>query len=161
MLTIRRAETADFAAIWPIFYRVVGEGTTYAFAPDTSREEAQCLWMGPGLHTYVALEDERVVGTYFFKANQPGLGAHVANAGYMVDPDGNRRGVGRAMGEHSLQEAKQQGFKALQFNFVVSTNERAVRLWQALGFQIVGTVPQAFQHRTLGLVDVYIMHRFL
>ena len=111
--------------------------------------------------TYVACRGEQVVGTYLLKANQPGLGSHVANAGYMVDSREAGRGVGRALCEHSLEEARRAGFLAMQFNFVVSTNTRAVALWQAMGFRIAGTLPRAFRHQTLGLVDAYVMHRFL
>lgn len=160
-LTIRPARDADWPAIWPIFAAVVAGGDTYAFAPDTTEAEARRLWMGPGLATYVAEADGEVVGTYILKANQPGLGAHVANAGYMVRSGAEGRGVGAAMCEHSLAEARAAGYQAMQFNFVASTNERAVALWRRLGFAVVGTVPRAFRHRERGLVDVYVMHRFL
>jgi len=117
--------------------------------------------MAPEETTYVALVDGEIVGTYVLKPNQPGLGSHVANAGYMVIPDHSDKGIGRAMCEHSLEDARQVGFLAMQFNFVVSTNERAVALWKKMGFSIVGTCPKTFRHRQLGLVDTYVMHRFL
>jgi ribosomal protein S18 acetylase RimI-like enzyme len=117
--------------------------------------------MAAGVRAYVAAMDGRIVGTYILKANQPGLGSHVANAGYMVKRDAQGLGVGRAMCEHSLDEARRQGFLAMQFNMVVSTNEGAVALWKKLGFTIVGTLPKAFRHKKLGLVDAFIMHRFL
>jgi len=160
-LVIRRATRADWPAIWPVVAAVIARGDTYALAPETPEPEAREYWMGTGLTTYVAEAAGEVVGTYALRANQPGLGAHVANAGYMVRPGAFGRGIGAALGEHSLAEARAAGFRAMQFNAVVSTNTRAVALWQRLGFAVVGTVPQAFQHRDLGYVDVHIMHRFL
>jgi L-amino acid N-acyltransferase YncA len=160
-LLIRRAQDSDFDGIWEIFHAVVSKGDTYAFDPETTREPARAIWMAPGLSTYVALLDDEVVGTYILKANQPGLGSHVANAGYMVHPDKAGRGIGRALCEHSLEEARRAGFLAMQFNAVVSTNEAAVALWRKMGFSVVGTVPQAFRHREHGLVDLHVMHRFL
>jgi len=160
-LVIRPAGAADWAAIWPIFAAVVARGDSYTFAPDTPEPEARRLWMGPGLAIYVAELDGEAVGTYVLKANQPGLGAHVANAGYMVRPDRFGRGIGAAMCAHSLTEARSAGFAAMQFNAVVSTNTRAIALWQRFGFTIVGTVPKAFRHRELGDVDLHVMHRFL
>ena len=117
--------------------------------------------MAEGRATYVACVGERIVGTYILKPNQLGLGSHVANASYMVASGARGQGIGRLMCEHSLEEARQAGFLAMQFNIVVSTNEAAVRLWKRCGFNVVGTLPQAFRHRELGLVDAYIMHRFL
>lgn len=160
-LTIRRATASDWDEIWTIFHAVVEQGDTYAYDPGTTKEEGRALWMPPQGATYVACREDRIVGTYLLKPNQPGLGSHVANAGYMVDPREAGRGVGRTMCEHSLEEARRAGFLAMQFNFVVGTNTRAVALWQALGFRIAGTLPKAFRHKTLGLVDVYVMHRFL
>jgi len=160
-LIIRKAEVADADAIWKIFHEVVAQGDTYTFDPAMSREEALAIWMAPQVYTFVATSDGEVVGTYFMRANQPGLGSHVANAGYMVKPGIYNRGIGRAMCEHSLQEAKRLGFLAMQFNIVVSTNKAAVALWQKLGFRILGTLPQAFRHREFGLVDAYVMHRYL
>ncbi|HKH46561.1 MAG TPA: GNAT family N-acetyltransferase [Thermoanaerobaculia bacterium] len=161
MLTIRRATEADWDEIWKIFHAVVREGDTYSYDPATTQEQGRALWMSPPASAYVACRGDQVVGTYYFKPNQPGLGSHVANAGYMVDSGEAGRGVGRAMCEHSLEEARRAGFLAMQFNFVVSTNERAVALWQKMGFRIVGTLPKAFRHSRLGLVDAYVMHRFL
>lgn len=161
MITIRKAEESDFDAIWRIFHQVVRRGDTYTYDPETTREQAHSIWMSGGHTTYVACVDGRVVGTYILKPNQPALGSHVANAGYMVGEDGGGKGVGRAMCEHSLEEARGMGFRAMQFNMVVSTNESAVALWEKFGFSIVGTLPQAYRHRELGLVDAYVMHRFL
>ena len=160
MMTIRRAEPSDFVEIWPILHEVFSRGDSYAFSPDTTREECFHLWMEIPKITYVALEDGRVAGTYFLKANQLGLGAHVCNAGYAVDEKARGQGVGRLMCEHSLHEAKNFGFKAMQYNFVVSTNFAAVRLWQACGFEIVGSLHKAYQHKTQGYVDVYVMYRW-
>lgn len=161
MITIRKAGEADFDAIWRIFHQVVRRGDTYTYNPETTREQAHSIWMSSGHATYVACVEDRIVGTYILKPNQPGLGSHVANAGYMVVTDGRGQGVGRAMCEHSLEEARGMGFQAMQFNMVVSTNEAAVALWKKVGFSIVGTLPQAYRHRELGLVDAYVMHRFL
>ena len=161
MLTIRKAEETDFDAIWRIFHQVVQRGDTYTFDPETTREQAHSIWMSGGNQTFVACVDDQVVGTYILKPNQPGLGSHVANAGYMVSVDARGKGVGRAMCEHSLAEARRMGFLAMQFNMVVRTNESAVALWKEFGFLIVGTLPQAFRHRELGLVDAYVMHRVL
>ena len=160
-LVIRPAGAADFDGIWEIFHSVVGKGDTYVYDPATTKEEARAIWMAPALRTYAALLDGQVVGTYILKANQPGLGSHVVNAGYMVHPGHSGKGIGRALCEHSLGEARAAGFLAMQFNAVVSTNETAVALWKKMGFAIVGTVPQAFRHRTRGLVDLHVMHRFL
>jgi len=160
-LEIRRATDADFDGIWEIFHAVVAKGDTYLYEPETTKEEGRTIWMSPALSTYVALLGGEVVGTYILKTNQPGLGSHVVNAGYMVHPNRTGRGLGRALCEHSLVEAKNAGYLAMQFNAVVSTNEVAAALWQKMGFTIVGTVPKAFRHRERGLVDLFVMHRFL
>jgi len=161
MPDIRRATEADFPGIWAIFHEVVARADTYPFSPDTPKEEARAIWMQAPTATYVAVRDARVVGTYYIKPNQPALGAHVCNAGYMVRADARGLGVGRAMCAHSLGEARRLGFSAMQYNYVASTNERAVRLWQTFEFEIVGTVPAAFRHPTHGLVPVHIMYRAL
>ena len=160
-LRIRSATDSDRDAIWNIFHEVVAAGDTYAFDPGMPREEALAYWFGAATHTYIAENDRRVVGTYILRANQPGLGSHVANAAFMVAKDTRRLGVGRKMVEHSLSEARQLGFRAMQFNFVVSTNASAIHLWQQLGFKIVGTLPGAFRHPELGYVDVHVMCRSL
>lgn len=147
--------------MWPIFRAVVATGTTYVFSPDTAKEDAVAYWFGPGITSYVAEEQSRVVGMYKIVPNQRDLGSHVANASFMVDPTQGGRGVGKAMGLHCLREARRMGFSAMQFNFVVSTNQAAVALWKTLGFSIVGTLPKVFRHRDLGYVDAYVMHRFL
>jgi len=160
-LSIRPARPRDFAGIWAIFRVVVAGGDTYAYAPDTTMTEARRIWMEPPAAAYVAEQAGRIVGTYTLRPNQPGLGDHVANCGYMTHPDARGRGVGGAMCEHSLIEARERGYTALQFNFVVASNEGAVRLWQKHGFEVVGRVPRAFRHRALGPVDILIMHRAL
>jgi L-amino acid N-acyltransferase YncA len=159
-LNIRPAAQADRDAIWNIFHKIVAAGDTYAFDPGMSREEALDHWFRADTRTYVA-EEGHVVGTYILRANQAGPGAHVANAAYMVAKDARGLGVGRKMAEHSLSEARRFGFRAMQFNFVVSTNEGAVRLWKQLGFEIIGTLPGAFRHPRKGYVDVYVMFRSL
>jgi len=158
---IRKAELSDGDAIWEIWHAVVADGTTFVYAPDTGKEEAFPLWMTPPSVTYVAVEGTQIVGSYILKPNQPGLGSHVANAGFIVAEGQFGKGIGRTMAQHALEEARRGGFQAMQFNFVVSTNTRAVALWQSLGFGIIGTVPQAYRHQTLGYVDIHIMHRFL
>lgn len=160
-LAIRSAREDDFAAIWAIFQAVVAAGDTYAYAPETTMTEAQRIWMEPPAQPFVAEQSGRIVGTYALRPNQPGLGDHIANCGYMTHPDTRGRGIGAAMCAHSLQAARARGYSAMQFNFVVASNAGAVRLWEQHGFAIVGRVPGAFRHRTLGPVDALIMHRTL
>lgn len=161
VLEIRAATEADSDAIWNIFHEIVAAGDTYAFDPRMSRDDALAYWFRPDTHTYVAEIEGRVVGTYILRANQPSAGSHVANAAFMIAHDARGLGIGRSMAEHCLAEARRLGFRAMQFNFVVSTNEGAVRLWKQLGFKIVGTLPGAFRHPKLGYVDVYVMFRSL
>jgi GNAT superfamily N-acetyltransferase len=158
---IRPATQSDWAAIWRIFRSVVEPGDTYAFSPETDEESARKIWFATGAQVFVAEREGPVAGTFFVKPNQPGLGSHVANAGFMVDPDLQGAGIGRAMGEFALAWAHEQGYRAMQFNFVVSTNTGAVALWKKLGFAIIGTIPSGFRHAQLGYVDVYVMHREL
>jgi ribosomal protein S18 acetylase RimI-like enzyme len=158
---IREISAGEFEWLWPIFREVVAAGDTYSYAPDTTLEEARRLWTSGGARCFVALVDGVCVGGYMLRANQPGLGDHVANAGYMVAPHARGRGLAGQLCEHSLQEARRAGFRAMQFNYVVSTNEVAVRLWQKHGFAIVGRIPKAFRHAGLGPVDVYVMFREL
>lgn len=163
-MQIRIATPTDFDQMWPLFQQVIAGADTYVFAPDTSREDAFAYWFAPGVRSYVALtagSDERIVGMYKLVANQRDLGSHVANASFMVDAAQRGAGLGRLLGEHCLQQARALGFTAIQFNFVVSTNTRAIALWKKLGFSVIGTVPKAYQHREAGLVDALIMHRFL
>jgi L-amino acid N-acyltransferase YncA len=161
MMQIRQARPSDAEAIWNIFHLVVARGDTYTFDREISRDDALAYWLHPSNSCYVAEFESEVVGTYILKANQPALGSHVANAAFMVAPHARGRGVGRHMGEHALNEARALGFRAMQFNFVVSTNEPAIRLWQQLGFKTVGTLPGAFRHADKGFVDALVMFRSL
>jgi len=160
-VTIRPATTADAAAIWRIFQAVVTPGDTYSFTRETTEREAVAYFLGPGITSFVAEDEGQVLGMYKLIPNRIGRGSHVANASFMVDPNAQGKGAGRALGEHCLDEARRQGYEAMQFNFVVSTNTVGVNLWKKLGFEIVGTLPRAFRHATLGDVDAYVMHRFL
>lgn len=157
---IRAARTNDDDAIWAILEPTFRAGETYPIPRDIGRADALGYWRSPGHSVFVA-EQNGVVGTYFLRANNRGGGAHVANCGYMVAPDARGRGVARAMCMHSLDEAKARGFRAMQFNFVVASNTSAVALWQSCGFTVAGTLPDAFQHPGLGLVDAYVMVRRL
>jgi L-amino acid N-acyltransferase YncA len=158
---IRAAAPADADAIWAILEGTIRSGETYTLPIDLSREEAMAYWMAPAHEVFVAEEQGEVLGTYFLQANQRGGGSHVANCGYITASWATGRGVARTMCAHSLDHARHRGFKAMQFNFVISTNERAVRLWQSFGFEVVGRLPAAFQHPAQGFVDALVMHRFL
>lgn len=160
-MNIRRAIESDFIAMWPIFQAVIASGTTYVFGKETSDEDAFSYWFAPGVTSYVAESDGQIIGMYKLVANHRDLGSHVANASFMVNPGYGGKGVGKEMGWHCLREAKKAGYLAMQFNFVVSTNEAAVALWKKLGFTIAGTLPKAFAHQQLGYVDAYVMYRFL
>jgi ribosomal protein S18 acetylase RimI-like enzyme len=160
-MEIREANISDSDAIWKILEPIIRGGDTYTLPSDMNREDALAYWNSPGHEVFVAEENGEILGTYYLRANQKGGGAHVANCGYMTAPWASGRGVARAMCKHSLEYAKARGFRAMQFNFVVSSNERAVRLWQSLGFEIVGRLPGAFIHPTLGTVDALVMYRHL
>jgi L-amino acid N-acyltransferase YncA len=160
-MKIRPAIEGDREAIWDIFHEIVAAGDTYALDPNLSRKEALQYWCEESSRAYVAESGGRVVGTYMLRPNQSGGGSHVANAGFMVSARARGQGIARAMAKHCLSEARRLGFRAMQFNFVVSTNESAIRLWKQLGFEIVGTLPGAFHHPKKGYVDVYVMYRLL
>jgi ribosomal protein S18 acetylase RimI-like enzyme len=160
-MLIRPATKDDAAAIWSIIGPTIRTGETYTLPRDMSEADALSYWMGSDRQTFVAVAEGRVVGTYYLRANQAGGGDHVANCGYIADPAAAGRGFARRMAEHSLELARSQGFRAMQFNFVVSTNERAVRLWQSLGFEVVGRLPLAFHHPARGYVDALVMFRAL
>jgi RimJ/RimL family protein N-acetyltransferase len=160
-MEIRRAEPRDGEAITAIIMPTIREGTTYALDPEMSEPEALAYWLAPDKDTFVAVDEGTVVGTYYIRPNQPGGGKHVCNCGYMTSPAAMGKGIARSMCEHSLQLARSQGYRAMQFNFVVSTNERAVRLWQALGFEIAGRLKGAFLHPSEGYVDALVMYRTL
>lgn len=160
------ATDKDWPGIWEIFREVVQHGDTYSYDASTTEAEAKNLWSGVGKYgtgcqTFVVKEGATVIGTYSLRRNHYGHGAHVANAGYMTHKDHRGKGVARAMCAHSLAEAKRQGCLSMQFNYVVSTNSKAVELWQSMGFTIIGVSPKSYNHATLGYVDIYIMHRFL
>ena len=184
-MKIRAATDVDRDAVWNIFHETIAPGDTYAFDPKMSREEALAYWFRPGTHTYVAevdreslgeadslpgtatppptaaTKDRIIVGTYILRPNQSGPGSHVANAAFMVASAARGSGTGRKMAEHCLSEARLMGFRAMQFNFVVSTNAPAIHLWEKLDFKIAGTLPGAFHHPARGYVDVYVMYRSL
>lgn len=161
MIEIRKATAEDYDAVWNIIREVIVTGDTYIYAPDSSKEKMIKEWFGENKYTYIALLDNKIAGTFFIKQNQPDLGSHVANAGYMTAPAMAGKGIGRAMAAFSLKEAKRLGFEAMQFNMVVKSNERAVQLWKKLGFEIVGELPAVFNHRQLGLTNAYIMYKKL
>jgi len=158
---IRATAVADDEAIWQVLEPTFRAGETYPIPRDISRADALAYWHSPGNAVFVAEDAGTVVGTYYLRANNKGGGDHVANCGYVVASDSFGRGVARAMCAHSLNQARATGFTAMQFNFVIATNERAVRLWQDLGFAIVGRLPGAFRHPRLGLVNAYVMRRSL
>jgi ribosomal protein S18 acetylase RimI-like enzyme len=160
-MEIRPFRASDWAAVWPLLAATFAAGDTYTFAPDSSEADIRKLWVDLPLATFVAVEGETLLGTYFIKANQPGLGSHVCNCGYVVSPAASGRGVATALCEHSQQFAREQGFRAMQFNFVVATNERAVKLWERMGFAVVGRLPGAFRHLRLGYVDALVMFKSL
>jgi len=160
-MLIRRARAEDGSVIWRILEPIIRAGETYALPRDMSEGDAVAYWMGPDRETFVAEEDGRILGTYYLRSNQPGGGAHVANCGYMTATEATGRGIARHMCEDSLHRARERGFKAMQFNFVVATNERAIRLWQDLGFESVGRLPLAFAHPRRGYVDALVMVRAL
>lgn len=156
-MIVREAIADDADAIWSILEPVIRAGETLALPKDMARAEALASWTLPDHEVFVARADGQVVGTYYLRANQLGGGGHVANCGYVTAPWATGRGIARAMCAHSLERARERGFAAMQFNFVVSTNDRAVKLWQSLGFQVVGRLPGAFRHPTLGAVDALVM----
>ncbi len=157
---IREMTKADFEAFWPHFSDVILAQETYAFDPDMTKEQAYSLWCQTPLKSYVFVENEVVLGTYYIKPNAMGPSRHICNCGYMVSSEASGQGIARRMCEHSQQTARKLGFEAMQFNSVVSTNMVAVNLWQKLGFQIIGTIPKAYRHAKLRLVDSYIMYKW-
>jgi L-amino acid N-acyltransferase YncA len=161
-MEIREFEDADWPAVWAIYQTVVNAGETYTYDPSWSQEHAREVWVEPSPgRTFVAIDRERIVGTAHVGPNKPGRGSHVSTASFMVDTDTRGLGVGRALAAHILEVARADGYSSMQFNAVVESNTRAVRLWQGLGFEIIGTVPEAFEHPTLGRVGLHIMYRRL
>ena len=160
-MLIRSAEPADGPALLAILMPTIRDGTTYALDPDMSQADALGYWMSSDKAVFVAEDNGVVLGTYYLRSNQAGGGRHVCNCGYMTSAVATGRGIARRMCEHSIAQARSRGYRAMQFNFVVSSNERAVTLWQALGFDIVGRLPRAFQHPRTGYVDALVMFRTL
>lgn len=160
-MQVRAAVSADADSIWRILEPMICGGETYALPRDITREDALAYWMSPDHEVFVAQETDTVVGTYYLRPNQKGGGAHVANCGYVTATDSTGNGVARAMCLHSLERTKQRGFRAMQFNFVVASNDRAVRLWRSLGFDTAGRLAGAFKHPSHGFVDALVMYRTL
>ncbi len=162
MTEIRPFQPTDWPAIWLILQTTFAAGDTYTFSPQSTETEIHKAWVELPAATFIACNEAgNILGTYFIKPNQPGLGAHVCNCGYVVSTDAQGQGIASQMCEHSQKLAVEMGFRAMQFNFVVSTNTGAVRLWQKLGFEIVGTLPEVFQHQKLGFVDALVMFKNL
>jgi ribosomal protein S18 acetylase RimI-like enzyme len=159
MPSIRLAVPEDAPAIWSILEPILRAGETYALPRNIGEAEAISFWCSPGIETYAIVEGAQILGTYFLRPNQAGGGDHVANCGYATAMGSQGRGLGRKMLEHSIARAKERGFRAMQFNFVVSTNRRAIATWKAYGFLEVGRLPDAFRHPKLGYVDALVMHR--
>lgn len=158
---IRKATIKDINHVWEIFHEVIQTEDTHVFYANTPKDDLKKHWFATYMHTYVYEENNQILGSYYVKPNQIDLGSHIANAGYIVSPKAQGKDIGKKLCEHSLQLAKKLGFIGMQFNIVVSTNKPAVGLWQKFGFKIIGTTPKAFNHRTFGLVDAYIMYREL
>ena len=160
-MRIREATEADFEAIWPIFHTIAAAGQTYGYERDIDKDQARQIWLFTPRKTFVIEENGQILGTYYLKTNQAGPGNHVCNCGYMVSAKASGRGLATKMCEHSQQVAVQLGYKAMQFNFVASSNERAVKLWNRLGFETVGCLPKAFNHPQSGYVDALVMYKWL
>lgn len=160
-MNIREAVVEDFDEIWPIIHEVVSAGDTYAYPQETNKDQALNIWVNTPRKTFVVEESGNILGTYYIKTNQAGPGSHVCNCGYMVSSKARGKGLATAMCEHSQKIAKELGYKAMQFNFVASTNEGAIRLWNKLGFETVGMLPKAFNHPEKGYVDALVMYKWL
>jgi L-amino acid N-acyltransferase YncA len=160
-MTIRNANQDDHEAVWQIIHEVIATGNTYVFAPDSSKEKMLSYWFSEDKHTYVAEDDGKILGTFYLKTNQMDLGSHIVNAGYMVSSEARGKGLGQAMAEFSMEEARRLGYRGMKFNLVVKTNENAVKLWLKLGFEIIGEIPEAYQHSQLGFVNAYVMYQKL
>ena len=162
-MVIRKAAIElDYDGVWEIFFDVIAGGDVFSFVPDTPKSDLRKLWFADNMDTFVAVDNSgKIIGSYYIKPNQPGLGNHIANGGYMVHPEVKGKGIGRLLCQHSIDFAREKGYSGMQFNMVVSTNASAVKLWKSFGFSIIGTIPQAFRHQKLGLVDAYIMYKSL
>ncbi len=160
----RQADASDWDAIWPIVSSTLRAADSYPYPPETTEAEGRAIWMGnnePSRVVYVAKSNETVVGSAYLKPNQPGLGDHIANAGWMVSESFRGRGLGRAFASYVLEEASRNGYRGMQFNAVVATNKAAVALWKSMGFEVIGTVPGAFRHPKEGFVPILVMYRDL
>jgi len=160
-MEIRLANEQDHNEIWTIFQSVIQSGDTYVYNPNTSYESFKKLWLAHYTSTYVAIENNKIVGTYILKPNQIDLGSHIANGSYMVLPSHQGKGIGEKMCEHSIHHAKELGYLAMQFNIVVTTNKAAISIWENYGFETIGIIPKAFKHSSLGFVDTLIMYKSL
>jgi len=165
-MEIRKYKESDWEQLWPIIEKVFRTGETYPYSPDITEKEAYSKWIVSPQETYVCLEfstenSDEILGTYYIKPNQPELGAHVCNCGYIVSENARGKGVATSLCEHSQQVAIKLGFRAMQYNLVVSTNTAAVHLWKKLGFEIIGTLPKAFKSKSLGYVDAFLMYKEL
>ncbi|WP_306016862.1 GNAT family N-acetyltransferase [Oceanicaulis sp. MMSF_3324] len=161
-MIVRRADPVqDADPVWAILEPMLRAGETYAMPRDWSRKDALAYWLGADKHAFVAEDESAVLGVYYLRTNQMGGGAHVCNCGYVTAPNAQGRGVARAMAEHSFETARALGYRAMQYNFVVATNERAIGLWRSYGFEVVGALPGAFDHPKLGYVDALVMFRTL
>ncbi len=160
-MLIRSVRPEDWHSVWSIIEPVIRAGETYALDTDLNEDAARAYWLGADKETFVAEDNGKILGTYYMCANQAGGGKHVCNCGYITGAHATGRGIARQMCQHSLDYAKKRGYRGMQFNCVVSTNERAVRLWQSLGFDIVGRLPLAFSHPVHGYVDAFVMFQTL
>ena len=160
-MKIREALLKDFDEVWPIFHEIISLGETYAYPQETTKEQALKIWVKIPRKTYVCVEGNTILGTYYIKTNQKGPGSHVCNCGYMVSSKARGKGLATAMCQHSQEQAINLGYKAMQFNFVASSNKGAVRLWDKLGFETVGCLPKAFKHPQKGYVDALVMYKWL
>lgn len=160
-LSIRKADSRDQDTLWEIICPIIRTGGTYVFDSNSGKEKMLDYWLSNDKITYVAEIEGAILGTFYLKANQPDLGNHVCNAGFMVSENASGKGIGKVMGKFALLEAKKLGFEAMQFNFVIKTNEKAVLLWKSLGFEVVGEIPAAYRHPQLGLVPALIMYQKL
>ena len=160
-ISIRIATRSDSESIWEIIRAVIRKGDTYVFDPNTSKSKMLNYWFDPDKRTHVAIYDGEITGTFILSSNQPDLGSHIANASYMVSPKYEGLGIGKSMAKYSIEEARQLGYDAMQFNIVVKTNIRAIALWKKLGFKIIGEIPDAFNDPTLGLTNAFIMYQKL
>ncbi|MBX9870063.1 MAG: GNAT family N-acetyltransferase [Burkholderiaceae bacterium] len=162
MIHIRHYQPEDWQQLWPLLHATFSTGDTYTYAPDSAEAEIHQAWIETPTATYVVTSDDgTLLGSYKLLPNQVGLGSHVCNAGYVVNANARGQGIASALCQHSQLEAIKLGFRSMQFNMVVATNEVAVRLWQKHGFAIIGTLPEAYQHQTLGYVDAYVMFKKL